>query len=77
MSVLESEGVPTVTICTSQFAYEASEQWRALGYRQTQVVEVRHPFGHLPRHDVLAEAERIVDEVVALLTARPPDREER
>ena len=68
MSALESEGIPTVTICTSQFAYEASEQWRALGYRGTQVVEVRHPFGHLPRAAVLAEAERIVPEVLGLLT---------
>lgn len=68
MSALESEGIPTVTICTSQFAYEASEQWRALGYRQTQVVEVRHPFGHLPAAAVVAEAERIVPEVLSLLT---------
>lgn len=67
MSVLESNGVPTVTLCTTQFAYEASEQWRALGYRRTQVVEVRHPFGHLPRAQVLAEAERVLPQVVDLL----------
>ena len=69
MSVLESRGVPTVTICTTQFAYEAAEQWKALGYRERTVVEVRHPFGHLPAEDVHAEAERVADEVVALLTA--------
>lgn len=69
MSVLEGRGVPAVTLCTSEFAYEASEQWRSLGFRGTQVVEVRHPFGHLTREEVEAEARRVADEVAALLTA--------
>lgn len=69
MSVLETNGVPTVTVCTSQFAYEASEQWRALGYRGSAVAEVRHPFGHLPADVVASEAARILPEVVRLLTA--------
>ncbi|QBI19906.1 hypothetical protein ER308_10270 [Egibacter rhizosphaerae] len=68
MSVLEGRGVPTVTLCTSQFAYEAAQQWQALGHREATVVEVRHPFGHLPTEEVRAEAERVVGEVVACLT---------
>lgn len=67
MAVLEAKGIPTVTMATTQFAYEASQQWEALGFRDRAVVEVRHPFGHLPREDVASEAARIVDEVVRLL----------
>jgi hypothetical protein len=67
MAVLEGSGVPTVTMATSQFAYEASEQWRALGFRERSVVEVAHPFGHLPEHTVHDEAARILEQVVALL----------
>jgi hypothetical protein len=73
MAVLESRGVPTVTVCTSEFAYEASEQWQALGYRTRAVVEVQHPFGHLPRAAVASEAARILPEVVRLLTTRSGD----
>lgn len=69
MSVLETKAVPTVTVCTNRFAYEASEQWRALGYRDSAVAEVQHPFGHLPADVVASEAARILPEVVRLLTA--------
>lgn len=68
MSLLEAEGVPTVALCTTRFAYEAQEQWRALGFRDTQVVEVRHPFGHLSYDEVTTEARRVVPDVVRLLT---------
>ncbi len=71
MSVLESKRVPTVTVCTSEFTYAATEGWRALGYRGSQVVEVGHPFGHLPRGDVVAEGARIASEVARLLTVSP------
>lgn len=73
MSVLESNRIPTVTVCTSEFTYAATEGWRALGYRGSQVVEVCHPFGHLPHPDVVAEAARIASEVARLLTASPGD----
>jgi hypothetical protein len=69
MAVLETMGVPTVTVSTTAFAYEASAQWQGLGYREPAVVEVRHPFGHLPPHAVEAEAARILPEVARLLTA--------
>lgn len=69
MSILETEGIPTVTLCTTQFAYEAEEQWRALGFRNTQVVEVRHPFGNLTRDEVIAEARRVTPHVVRSLTS--------
>ncbi len=72
MSLLEAEGVPTVTLCTTQFAYEAEEQWRALGFCDTQVVEVHHPFGHLVDDEVIAEARRVVPDVVRLLTRSEP-----
>jgi hypothetical protein len=71
MAVLEGSGVPTVTMATSQFAYEASEQWRALGFRERSVVEVAHPFGHLPEHTVHTEAARILEQIVALLLDGP------
>ena len=72
MSLLEAEGVPTVTLCTTQFAYEAQEQWRTLGFRDAQVVEVRHPFGQLTSDEVISEARRIVPDVVRLLTRAVP-----
>lgn len=67
MAALEAKGVPTVTMATTQFAYEASEQWQALGFRDRAVVEVQHPFGHLPRDVVEAEADRILSQVARLL----------
>lgn len=67
MAVLEAKGVPTVTMATTQFAYEASEQWQALGFRERAVVEVQHPFGHLQRDIVASEAARILADVVRLL----------
>ncbi len=69
MAVLEAKGVPTVTMATTQFAYEASEQWQALGFRERTVIEVQHPFGHLPRDVVTAEAARILADVVRFLTS--------
>ena len=72
MAVLESRGIPTVTVCTSQFAYEASAQWQALGYRDHAVVEVRHPFGHLDRSVVEEEAARILPDVARRLGAGGP-----
>lgn len=74
MSVLESHGVPTVMLCTTQFAYEAQEQWRALGFRSSQVVEVRHPFGHLNREEVTEEAIQAVPDVVRTLTTSEQER---
>lgn len=70
MAVLEAKGVPTVTMATTQFAYEASEQWKALGFPDRAVVEVRHPFGHLRREVVAAEAARILPDVARLLISR-------
>lgn len=67
MAVLEAKGVPTVTMATTQFAYEASEQWQALGFPERAVIEVQHPFGHLRREVVVAEAARILPEVARLL----------
>ena len=69
MAVLEAKGIPTVTMATTQFAYEASEQWQALGFRERAVIEVQHPFGHLPREIIASEAARILSDVVKLLSA--------
>jgi hypothetical protein len=74
MSILESHGVPTVMLCTTQFAYEAQEQWRALGFRSSQVVEVRHPFGHLSRGEVTEEVIRALPDVVRVLTTIRQER---
>ncbi|MPZ60989.1 MAG: hypothetical protein GEU93_06785 [Propionibacteriales bacterium] len=68
MSVLEAKGIPTATVCTTRFAYEAAEQWRALGYRDHAVVEVRHPFGHLGSDAVIADGARVLPDVARLLT---------
>ena len=67
MAVLETKGIPTVTAATTEFAYEASQQWQALGFRERSVVEVRHPFGHLEAGLVRAEAARLLPDVVRLL----------
>lgn len=68
MAVLETKGIPTVTMATTQFAYEASAQWQALGFRERAVIEVQHPFGHLQREVVASEAARILADVARLLT---------
>lgn len=70
MAVLETKGVPTVTAATTEFSYEASQQWQALGFRDRSVVEVRHPFGHLDAELVKAESARLLPEVVRLLLGR-------
>lgn len=69
MAELEASGVATGVICTTPFCRAAQLQWEALGFVQGSVIEVDHPLGSMSPDRVLEQAERVVESVLARLTA--------
>jgi len=66
---LESIGIPTVPIATSEFMMAARAQAAALGRPDLDAVYVAHPIQDQTRQEIEARAERALNEIVARLTA--------
>jgi len=70
---LESKGVPTAVIVTSEFAPMGEATARERGYDGLPLVVVPHPFDWLPRSEVEGIAENIVGEIIRILTSAPEE----
>lgn len=70
---LESKGVPTAVIVTSEFAPMGEATARERGYDGLPLVVVPHPFDWLPPAEVERIAEKVTDELVHVLTSPPED----
>ncbi len=65
---LEAAGVPTVLVATTSFAGLARQVAAADGLAGARIAVVDHPLGGIVEADVVARAERAVDDVLALVT---------
>jgi hypothetical protein len=67
MSNLESRGIPTVGVATTEFVEAAAVQSEALGF-DPAYIWVPHPIQDRTDDELYALAERHVDEILAALT---------
>jgi len=64
----EIQGVPSVSIASSEFKDAADTQARALGMVGAQCVFVAHPIQDATDDEMRAKADVVVDEVISALT---------
>lgn len=64
---LENRGVPTVSICSSEFATLGRAEAQALGMPSLAIVTVSHPVGGLKQEEVQQRANDAIDELVQML----------
>lgn len=67
---LESLGVPTAVIVTSEFLHEARVQRAALGMEGLNPVVIRHPLSSLTEEEIQGRAEEALSQVVATWLGR-------
>ena len=64
----EIQGLPAVSIASSEFAEAAEVQRRALGMEGARYILVDHPIQDATDDEMRAKARAVVDSVVAALT---------
>ena len=64
----EIQGTPAVSIASSEFVDAATTQATALGMNDAKRIFVPHPIQDATDDEMRAEADLVVDEVVAALT---------
>jgi len=64
----EIQGLPAVSIASSEFAEAAEVQRRALGMEGARYLLVDHPIQDATDDEMRAKAQAVVDHVVAALT---------
>ena len=70
---LESLGVPTAVIVTSEFLHEARVQREALGMTGLVPVVIQHPLSSLSDEEIRARAAQALEQVVGVLRGTQPD----
>lgn len=70
---LEGKGVPSVLLCTDEFAPLARAESVAKGMGGLPLAVIPHPLADNRPHEVRAKAQTIVDEIVAILTRDAKD----
>lgn len=64
---LEKVGIPASVICTEPFLGQGTAIASAHGFQNYPLVLISHPLATASSEELLAEAERVVDDVVNLL----------
>lgn len=70
---LESLGVPTAVIVTTEFLHEARVQREALGMTGLVPVVIQHPLSSLSEEEIRARAAQALEQVVGVLRGTQPD----
>ena len=70
---LESLGVPTAVIVTTEFVREAKVQRAALGMNALVPVVIQHPLSSLTEEEIRARAAKALPDVVAAWQGRLSD----
>ncbi len=68
--LLELEGIPTASICTTPFVVTGRAIARSYGLDDYSFVEAEHPVASLDRDGLRGRAETIVSDVVKILVSR-------
>jgi hypothetical protein len=70
---LESLGVPTAVIVTTEFLREARVQREALGMTGLVPVVIQHPLSSLSDEEIRGRAAQALEQVVGVLRGTQPD----
>jgi hypothetical protein len=70
---LESLGVPTAVIVTTEFLHEARVQREALGMTGLVPVVIQHPLSSLSDEEIRGRAAQALEQVVGVLQGSQPD----
>jgi hypothetical protein len=70
---LESLGVPTAVIVTTQFLHEARVQREALGMTGLVPVVIQHPLSSLSEEEIRGRAAQALEQVVGVWRGTQPD----
>jgi hypothetical protein len=70
---LESLGVPTAVIVTTEFLHEARVQRAALGMTGLVPVVIQHPLSSLSDEEIRGRAAQALEQVVGVLRGTQPD----
>jgi len=70
---LESLGVPTAVIVTTQFLHEARVQREALGMRGIVPVVIEHPLSSLSEEEIRGRAAQALEQVIGVWRGTQPD----
>lgn len=65
---MERQGIPAAVICTGLFVAQGRAMASAHGYENYPLAEVFHPISNALPSALQAEAERVLDRVLAMLT---------
>jgi len=69
---VRKQGKAAVTVCSSAFVSLGRAQAGALKHAQLPIAVVAHPFGALQRAAVTGQAERCVEQIMAVLAGSMP-----
>jgi len=70
---LESLGVPTAVIVTTEFLHEARVQREALGMTGLVPVVIQHPLSSLSVEEIRGRAAQALEQIVGVLRGTQPD----
>jgi hypothetical protein len=70
---LESLGVPTAVIVTTEFLHEARVQREALGMRGIVPAVIEHPLSSLSDEEIRGRAAQAVEQVIGVWRGTQPD----
>jgi len=70
---LESLGVPTAVIVTTEFLHEARVQREALGMTGLVPVVIQHPLSSLSDEEIRGRAAQALEQVVGVWQGSQPD----
>ena len=70
---LESLGVPTAVIVTTQFLHEARVQREALGMTGLVPVVIQHPLSSLSEEEIRGRAAQALEQVIGVWRGTQPD----
>lgn len=70
---LETLGVPTAVIVTSEFVHEARVQREALGMTGLVPVVIQHPLSSISEDEIRARAAQALEQVLGVWRGTQPD----
>lgn len=70
---LESLGVPTAVIVTTEFLHEARVQREALGMTGLVPVVIQHPLSSISEEEIRARAAQALEQVLGVWRGTQPD----
>jgi hypothetical protein len=67
VTYFEGQGIPTANIATTEFVEAARLQCTNLGFPSSEVITVPHPIVPLPKEEIRARADVVIDTIVSRL----------